>query len=75
MWVPVDVQYIVGTDAPPWKGLNESDVLSAIELIKNTNAEIIALSPHDSSDWALGKSKEQLGKRAVELKVGMEIKI
>jgi 7,8-dihydropterin-6-yl-methyl-4-(beta-D-ribofuranosyl)aminobenzene 5'-phosphate synthase len=75
MMGPVDVQYIVGTDAPPWKGLNESDVLSAIEMIKNTNAEIIALSPHDSSDWVLGKFKEQLGKRAVELKVGMEIKI
>ncbi len=75
MMGPVNVQYIVGTDAPPWKGLNESDVLSAIEMIKNTNAEIIALSPHDSSDWVLGKFKEHLGKRAVELKVGMEIKI
>jgi 7,8-dihydropterin-6-yl-methyl-4-(beta-D-ribofuranosyl)aminobenzene 5'-phosphate synthase len=75
MMGPVDVQYIVGTDAPPWKGLDESDVLSAIELIKKTKAEIVALSPHDSSDWALGKFKELLGKRAVELKVGKEIKI
>ncbi len=72
---PVDVQYIVGSDAPPWRGLNESDVLSAIDLIKKSNAAIVALSPHDSSDWALGQFKERLGKRAVELKVGREIKI
>lgn len=55
--------------------MNEADVLSAIELIKKTNAEIVALSPHDSSDWALGQFKEHLGKRAIDLKVGMEIKI
>lgn len=75
MMGPVDVQYIVGTDAPPWRGLNESDVLSAIDLIKKSNAAIVALSSHDSSDWALDKFKEHLGKRAVELKVGREIKI
>jgi 7,8-dihydropterin-6-yl-methyl-4-(beta-D-ribofuranosyl)aminobenzene 5'-phosphate synthase len=75
MMGPVNFQYIIGTDAPPWRGLNESDVLSAIGLIKNTNAKIIALSPHDSSDWTLGKFKEHLGKRAVDLKVGREIKI
>jgi 7,8-dihydropterin-6-yl-methyl-4-(beta-D-ribofuranosyl)aminobenzene 5'-phosphate synthase len=72
---PVDFQYIVATDAPPWRGLNESDVLAGIERIKESKAEIVALSPHDSSDWALGKFKEQLGKRSVELKVGREIKI
>jgi 7,8-dihydropterin-6-yl-methyl-4-(beta-D-ribofuranosyl)aminobenzene 5'-phosphate synthase len=72
---PVDMQYIVGTDAPPWKGLNEADVFSAIELIKKTNAEIVALSPHDSSDWVLNQFRVHLGKRARDLKVGMEIKI
>jgi 7,8-dihydropterin-6-yl-methyl-4-(beta-D-ribofuranosyl)aminobenzene 5'-phosphate synthase len=72
---PVDVQYIVGSDAPPWRGLKESDVLSAIDLIKKSNAAIVALSPHDSSDWTLRQFKERLGKRAVELKVGREIKI
>jgi 7,8-dihydropterin-6-yl-methyl-4-(beta-D-ribofuranosyl)aminobenzene 5'-phosphate synthase len=72
---PVDVQYIVGTDAPPWRGLNEADVFNAIEVIKKTNAQIVALSPHDSSDWALGQFKEKLGKRACDLKVGLEIKI
>ncbi len=75
MMGPVDVQYLVATDAPPWRGLNESDVLAGIERIKESKAEIVALSPHDSSDWALGKFKEQLGKRSVELKVGKEIKI
>ena len=75
MMGPVNFQYIIGTDAPPWRGLNEADVLSAIDLIKKSNAAIVALSPHDSSDWALGKFKEHLGKRAVDLKVGREIKI
>ncbi|MBN1663600.1 MAG: MBL fold metallo-hydrolase [Deltaproteobacteria bacterium] len=72
---PFDIQYIVGADAPPWRGLKEADVLSAIELIKKTNAEIIAVSPHNSSDWALGRFREHLGKRVIDLKVGMEIKI
>jgi len=71
----VDIQYIVGSDAPPWNGLSESDVFSAIELIKISNAAIVDLSPHDSSAWALRQFSERLGKRAVELKVGRKIKI
>lgn len=69
------VPYIVGADATPWNGSDECDVLSAIEIIKKSNVAIVALSPHDSSGWAFGKFKEHLGNRAVELKVGMEIKI
>lgn len=70
---PLNVQQIVGCDKPPWHGLGEEDVKSAIAAIKKENPRLIALSPHDSSDESLAQFKCAFQENYHELKVGKEI--
>ncbi len=72
---PLNLQNIVGTDTPPWKGIGEQDVKSAIAAIKAANPEFIALSPHDSSDWSIAQFREAFHERYHDLKVGQELKL
>lgn len=72
---PVNIQRVVGSDRPPWAGLNENDAKQAIAAIKAVFPKIVALSPHDSSDWALDKFRQAFGDTYVDLKVGKEIRI
>ena len=71
---PINIQYLVGSDAPPWSGLDEGDILSAVAAIKSVNPSIVALSPHDSSDWSLGEFKKAFGGKNIDLLVGKELK-
>jgi 7,8-dihydropterin-6-yl-methyl-4-(beta-D-ribofuranosyl)aminobenzene 5'-phosphate synthase len=65
----------VGSDRPPWAGLDENDVKQAISAIKAVSPKIVALSPHDSSDWALDQFRQAFGDTYVDIKVGKEIRI
>jgi 7,8-dihydropterin-6-yl-methyl-4-(beta-D-ribofuranosyl)aminobenzene 5'-phosphate synthase len=70
---PVNLQSLVGNDRPPWKGINEGDVKSALNAVKAVNPAFVALSPHDSSDWSLEQFKKELGERYHDLRVGREM--
>lgn len=72
---PINIQRVVGSDKPPWAGLGEADVHQAISAIKRLSPKIVALSPHDSSDWALDQFRDAFGDAYVDLKVGKEIRI
>ncbi len=72
---PIDVQYIVAKDSPPWDGLNEADIEAAIQTIKRVNPARIVLSPHDSSDAAIRKFKDAFAKKLDVIKVGEEIRL
>ncbi|MFO8112013.1 MAG: MBL fold metallo-hydrolase [Desulfosalsimonadaceae bacterium] len=72
---PVNIQRIVGSDQPPWRGLGKKDVAEAIEAIKKVSPKLIALSPHDSCDWSLDQFRRTFGDAYVDLKVGREIRI
>lgn len=72
---PFNMQNIVGVDRWPILGIRGKDVDSAINMIKSLNPGIVALSPHDSSDWAIEQFKAAFGNRYRELKAGTEIKI
>jgi len=72
---PINIQRIVGSDRPPWAGLNENDVKQAIAAIKRISPKIVALSPHDSSDWALEQFRQAFGDACVDIKVGKDIRI
>ncbi len=72
---PLNLQNMVGVDRIPIPGILEKDVNSAISLLKSLNPAIVALSPHDSSDWALDRFREEFGSSYREVKVGSEIKI
>jgi len=72
---PFNMQNIVGVDSRPWKGIVESHVESAIEKIKSYNPQIVAISAHDSSDWAIEKFKAEFGDRYREIIVGERIEL
>ena len=72
---PINIQRIVGSDQPPWQGLSEKDVQSAITAIKRVSPEIVSLSPHDSSDWSINQFRKAFGEKYIDLKVGREIRI
>ena len=50
---PLNLQNIVGTHRFPWQGIGKKDVTNAIQAIKRINPKLVALSPHDSSDWSI----------------------
>ena len=56
---PINLQKLVGTDRMPWNGLNEEDVKRAITLLKKIGVQMVSLSGHDSSDWALDTFKKE----------------
>ncbi|MDZ7666610.1 MAG: hypothetical protein U5K27_15035 [Desulfotignum sp.] len=70
---PLNIQRILGSDAPPWQGIQESDVESAIAAIKKVSPGILALSPHDTSDWAIDQFRQAFGLVYKEVKVGQKI--
>ncbi len=72
---PINIQRIVGSDKPPWKGICEADVQSAISAIKRVSPAVVSLSPHDSSDWTIDQFRQAFGDRYVDLKAGKEIRI
>ncbi len=70
---PFNVQHIVGSDNPPWRGLAEKDVRNAIEAVRRVQPKIVSLSPHDSSDWSIEQFRLAFKDEYVDLKVGKEI--
>ena len=72
---PINLQYIVGSDSPPWKGISEKDLGSAIGALKAADPKLVRLSPHDSSDWSLEKFRQALGDRFDIIKAGKEIRV
>jgi len=64
---------MVGSDTVPWFGLKESDINIAIKAIKDVNPQIVSLSAHDSSDWAIDKFKNAFGDKYIDLKIGEKI--
>ena len=72
---PLNLQKIVGSDQPPWKGLSEKDVDAAIAAVRAAAPAVVALSAHDSSDWVLARFSAELGEVCRDLKVGQRITI
>lgn len=72
---PVNIQRIVGSDTPPWQGIREPDVENAIAAIQQVSPRMVALSPHDTSDWAIDRFRQAFGPAYVDVKVGQRIVI
>ncbi len=67
---PLNLQNIAGSDRMPWHGIREKDVDKAIGIIAAESPHIVAISPHDSSDWAIEKFKTAFKNRYKPLEVG-----
>lgn len=74
-WGLLNIQQIVSADRPPWNAINEDDVRRGIEEIREVDPQLVALSPHDSSDWSLERFREAFGDRYRDIRVGEEIRI
>lgn len=72
---PLNIQHMVGSDNPPWNGLNEDNVKNAIDAVKRVNPQLVSLSPHDSSDWSIEQFRLAFSNKYVDLKVGKEIQV
>lgn len=72
MFGPFNLQALA-TDRPPWHGVDELEVQAAIEAIRKVNPSVVALSPHDSSDWSIEQFRQAFQNRYRDLKVGREL--
>jgi 7,8-dihydropterin-6-yl-methyl-4-(beta-D-ribofuranosyl)aminobenzene 5'-phosphate synthase len=66
-------QDVLGTAKWPWQRSSESDVEEAIDLLQRRSPCLIALSPHDSSQWTLSRFRTAFGESYRTIRVGEEI--
>jgi 7,8-dihydropterin-6-yl-methyl-4-(beta-D-ribofuranosyl)aminobenzene 5'-phosphate synthase len=64
-----------GTGKPPWEHISIQELQANIELLRQRNLKVIALSPHDSSSLSIQTFKETFPEAYIELKVGKSIKM
>ena len=70
---PINVQGIVATENSPFQGITQNNLDSAILAIEKENVKRIALSAHDSSDYAIEQFENKFGQKFEKLLVGKEI--
>jgi 7,8-dihydropterin-6-yl-methyl-4-(beta-D-ribofuranosyl)aminobenzene 5'-phosphate synthase len=68
------VQRIAGGDRPPWKPLSKTDVQEVIHFLQDKELQRIALSPHDSCEWALNAFQDAWGSDFDVVTVGQPIR-
>jgi 7,8-dihydropterin-6-yl-methyl-4-(beta-D-ribofuranosyl)aminobenzene 5'-phosphate synthase len=66
-------QDVLGTAKWPWQRTGESDLEKAIESLQRRSPRLIALSPHDSSQWTLSRFRTIFRERYRTIRVGEEI--
>lgn len=72
---PLNLQGIMATEVKPLMGITEDQMESAISIIQKSDLKLLALSPHDSSDFALSRFQEVMGSSYQTLKVGETVEI
>ena len=67
------VQKVIGTGKPPWQRVGPDDVRATIEHLAGKDPKLVAISAHDSCDWAVGQFSEEFGDRFRDVMVGRQI--
>jgi 7,8-dihydropterin-6-yl-methyl-4-(beta-D-ribofuranosyl)aminobenzene 5'-phosphate synthase len=67
------LQRFGGANRPPWQPVTKEDVHRAIRYLQDKDLKRVALSPHDSCDWALGAFQEAWGPDFEVVTVGRPI--
>jgi 7,8-dihydropterin-6-yl-methyl-4-(beta-D-ribofuranosyl)aminobenzene 5'-phosphate synthase len=73
--MPYGMQRVIGTGKPPWRFVSRADVQATVEHLRAKDPALVALSPHDSCDWAVGAFKNAFGDRYRDVAVGAEIAV
>lgn len=71
----VPILRFVGTGKWPWDPINRADVAFDISYLKERNPSLVALSPHDSCDVAIGMFESAFGDAYRHVVVGEKIEI
>ncbi len=66
-------QTIIGNGKLPWQRITRRDARQAASRLADLDLGLVALSAHDSCDWALAAFKDALGERYQTVRVGEEI--
>jgi 7,8-dihydropterin-6-yl-methyl-4-(beta-D-ribofuranosyl)aminobenzene 5'-phosphate synthase len=67
------LQRYIGTGNPPWKLIGRADVQTTVDYLKRKGPKLVAISPHDSCDWAVDAFRQAFGDRYHDVVVGREI--
>lgn len=67
------VQKVIGTGKPPWQRVGPDDVRTTVDHLADKDPGLVAISAHDSCDWAVNEFKDAFGERFREVVVGREI--
>lgn len=66
-------QDIIGSANWPWRRTSEDDVAEVIDSLRECHPGLVAISPHDSSAWTLGRLAEIFAGAYRSVRVGDEI--
>ncbi len=72
---PLNLQGIAATENSPFSGITESQLENAIRVVKEKKIKLLALSAHDSSDYAMGRFQEEIPSAYRPLKVGETVRV
>jgi 7,8-dihydropterin-6-yl-methyl-4-(beta-D-ribofuranosyl)aminobenzene 5'-phosphate synthase len=67
------LQRYIGTGNPPWKQIGRADVQATVDYLARKDPQLVAISPHDSCDWAVDAFRQSFGDRYRDVVVGREI--
>jgi 7,8-dihydropterin-6-yl-methyl-4-(beta-D-ribofuranosyl)aminobenzene 5'-phosphate synthase len=71
----VQVQMIVGTGLPPWRGVTDEDLDQAIAAINEAGPRRVLLSAHDSCDHAIQRLEAGLAAEVDVLRAGVTYRL
>lgn len=68
-------QAVLGSPNWPWQPISEGDARTVIAAIDERAPGLVAVSPHDSTDWTMNAFAGVFGERFRPVRVGEEIRI
>lgn len=71
----IPLQQFLGAGKWPWDPITQSEVLDAIDYLRQRDPQLVSLSPHDSCDWSLDAFRDAFGDAYFDLLVGRPIEI
>jgi len=67
------LQGVFGTGKWPWDPISKEDVEASIAILRRRSPRLVALSPHDSSDWSIEAFRRAFDGAYQDVLVGKEI--
>lgn len=65
----------IGTGKLPWEPITVEELMVYVELLRNYNPKLLALSAHDSSEFSINTFREAFPEAFKEILVGTSIKV